>query len=335
MNEKILLQHYRLQPERKFAENGRSVFQQGNQHFTFSTLHGEDEEVVMEMKMLSDYMYMQGESNLFKIVPTFEQKLFVNEENQPMMLLSLETNSRMKQGVKPSYGRALRERHTKGRSYPYPVQHQTRLGKWKELWASRLEQMEKYWFSRVFEQPLSTFEKKFVESFPYYMGLTENAIQYIGDNEWEDKRGEQYEGTLCTDRFTVNGEGRDAIHPSEWLYDHSSRDISEWIRSLYWEEGYPNCMNAVNAFLTDYEARGGVSLFTWRMVYGRLIFPLHYFQCVESFFTSSSESQKEQLTRRLQHMIENSGQYEQFLGDFYTGIGLSAQRLQLPELGWL
>ena len=50
----------------------------------------------------------------------------------------------------------------------------------------RLDQLEKFWQSQVMNHPSDVFDQLFIESFPYYLGVAENAIQYVVDTEMDD-----------------------------------------------------------------------------------------------------------------------------------------------------
>ena len=47
--------------------------------------------------------------------------------------------------------------------------------------------MEKVWNGLLFQTPEDEFQRMFIDSFPYYIGLTENAIQYLVDTEIDDE----------------------------------------------------------------------------------------------------------------------------------------------------
>ena len=69
--------------------------------------------------------------------------------------------------------------------------------------------MEKAYYQVIQDQPVDEFERRFVESYPYYSALTENAIQYLVDTELDEDPKAEDAGTICHERFlTVHmGEG--------------------------------------------------------------------------------------------------------------------------------
>ena len=62
----------------------------------------------------------------------------------------------------------------------------SRIGQWKNLWEKRIDQMEKVWKGMMQHEPVNEFDRMFFESFPYYMAIAENAIQYLVDTELDD-----------------------------------------------------------------------------------------------------------------------------------------------------
>ena len=50
--------------------------------------------------------------------------------------------------------------------------------------------------------PTDVFDQLFIESFPYYLGVAENAIQYVVDTEMDDTPQLTDAATICQERFT-------------------------------------------------------------------------------------------------------------------------------------
>ena len=97
--------------------------------------------------------------------------------------------------------------------------------------------MEKVWNGLLFQTPEDEFERMFIDSFPYYIGLTENAIQYLVDTEIDDEPMETDSGTVCHERFSKRHGGQlnnyMIKNPFDWVFDHRSRDLAEWTRERY------------------------------------------------------------------------------------------------------
>jgi len=196
--------------------------------------------------------------------------------------------------------------------------------------------MEKVWNGLIFQTPEDEFERMFVESFPYYIGLTENAIQYLVDTEMDDDPLETDSGTVCHERFSRNSWGGNYLikNPFDWVFDHRSRDLAEWTRERYFRN-IQTYERELKDFYEDYQSIAPLSSFSWRLLYSRLLFPLHYFECVEDYYITRSEQDQKILEERLSKILRQSAEYERFLGNFYIISGAPIKRLNLPQLEWL
>ncbi|MFL6561131.1 MAG: spore coat protein YutH, partial [Bacillus sp. (in: firmicutes)] len=63
--------------------------------------------------------------------------------------------------------------------------------------------------------------------------------------------------------------------------------------------------------------------------------PLHYFECIESYYITTSEQDKKLLEEKLARILRQSGEYERFLASFYQLTDAPIKRLNLPLLEWL
>ncbi|MED1739483.1 spore coat protein YutH [Bacillus swezeyi] len=232
------------------------------------------------------------------------------------------------------FGAELAEFHQKGRGYPYEVKETSRIGQWKELWGKRLDQLEQFWMQKSQSPQLQPFEKQFIESFPYYLGLTENAIQYLADTELDDQPQAADSGTICQQRLTCETWKHEPLIkiPVEWVFDHAARDLAEYTRSLFREN---KNVNDIASFLQQYEQVTPLSSFSKRLLYSRLLFPLHYFDTVEGYYISS-ESEHHFYESRLDYLLSQSAAYERFLKGFQELAGMRAGGyVSMPPVNWL
>ncbi|MFO6498507.1 spore coat putative kinase YutH [Bacillus sp. z60-11] len=232
------------------------------------------------------------------------------------------------------FGAELAEFHQKGRGYPYEVKETSRIGQWKELWGKRLDQLEQFWIQKSQSKQLEPFEKQFIESFPYYLGLTENAIQYLADTELDDQPQSMDSGTICQQRLSSETWKREPLIkvPLEWVFDHAARDLAEYTRSMFQEN---NTFNEIASFLQQYEQVTPLSSFSKRLLYSRLLFPLHYFETVEGYYISS-ESEHHYFENKLDHLLSRSAAYEKFLGAFQEMAAMRGGGYAvIPLVNWL
>lgn len=194
-----------------------------------------EEEVLVEMKKLSDYMNQQGDITVATFVPTIHGYYVSEIEEQNYCLLK---GMRALERHAMSLGSELSIFHKRGAFFPEEIEQLSRIGEWKALWEKRLDQLEKFWQSQVMNHPTDVFDQLFIESFPYYLGVAENAIQYVVDTEMDDTPQLTDAATICQERFTplLWHQTKRLKLPFDWVYDHPTRDIAELIRYMMIEK---------------------------------------------------------------------------------------------------
>lgn len=290
------------------------------------------EDELVEIKKLTDYYQQQGDTSVGEFVENMYGYYVSKINGKDCVLLKY---NRVTPREVVSMGQELAQFHYNGKYYQEKIEHINRIGQWKELWGNRLEQLEKFWKQKVMSHPEGGFDRLFVDSFPYYLGLTENAIQYIVDTELDDEPKAFDAGTVCFSHFTRNqweNEYRVKM-PIEWVYDHPSRDIAEYIRYEFFSRDERR-EEEVMSFLNEYEKVVPLSSFAWRLVYGRLLFPLSYFEAVEGYYISS-ESTRNSYEKDLQKCLALLPEYESFLRNFYSLIRLPTRKVGIREIEWL
>lgn len=288
------------------------------------------QEVLIELYEMSEHMAKNSDKKVSRFVSGKEGQYLITHENEDYVLLQnqFHTTSRNRKS-----GRQLAKFHNRGKNLPASITTLNRAGEWKDFWAARLDQMERVWTDLTQEPPREEFDKMFIESFPYYMGLCENAIQYVTDTELDEELQNFDYGTICHERFHEDlwKNEKEIRNPFDWVFDHPSRDISEWVRDRYFKGRRtlrPDMMN----FLNEYQSVSPISPFAWRLIYARLLFPLHYFVCVEDYYNTHSQSVKKQLEDTLSRYLRDTKDYEQFLRSFYIMAGV---KKKLPAVEWL
>ncbi|WP_462411118.1 spore coat putative kinase YutH [Neobacillus sp. Marseille-QA0830] len=338
MFQNMLEQQYGIQVEQGQLEINRCPALKGNGWIYLIANPGSREATdIDELVQITEHLNQLGD----KGVPIFLADKNGNrvtewEHKQFCVLASQQTTDFQR---RPRLGRKLAKFHERGRRMPFQIQRTSRIGQWKRFWEKRLEQMEGVWNGLLFQSPEDEFERLFIESFPYYMGLTENAIQYLVDTELDDDPLETDNGTVCHERFTQKtwepSSGSWSIKfPFEWVFDHRSRDLAEWTRERYLRNIQTYDIDVRN-FFEQYQGVAPLSSFSWRLLFSRLIFPLHFFECVEGYYITESEQEKKLLEERLGKILKQSSEYERFLAQFYQLAGAPVRRMNLPQLEWL
>jgi spore coat protein YutH len=291
------------------------------------------QEEILELQTFALHLAKNGDRNVPLFFPGKNGDILNKWENDMACVL---VSNRSKAKKVTNLGRKLGKFHNRGRNLDYSIKKVSRLGQWKQIWEKRLDQMEAVWTGRLFQHPENEFEKMFMESFPYYMGLAENAIQYLVDTELDDSPTIVDHGTICHERFssTTWEEGQLIKNPFEWILDHCARDIAEWTRERYFYNTQ-TCGPEIRQFFSDYQSSAKLSPFSFRLLFARMLFPLHYFDCVENYYITDSEQQKNVLQDAFLRHLKHSGEYERFLGSFFQLIDVPVRAYNIPEIEWL
>ena len=164
--------------------------------------------------------------------------------------------------------------------------------------------MEKVWNSMLYQQPESEFDRMFMESFPYYMAMTENAIQYLVDTELDDEPKSIDYGTVCHIHFSTRTWGNEIgmRNPFDWVFDHCSRDLAEWTREKYFHN-VQTYQPEVLRFYTEYQSIEPLSSFSWRLLYARILFPFIMSSVLKIIIQLQSEQDQRMFTERLEKFL--------------------------------
>ncbi|KAB2334742.1 spore coat protein YutH [Cytobacillus depressus] len=330
---KLLRTHYGLQADEEIKIGKYQACRKEGQIYLIVPIGGMTEDELTELEMLTEHIVKHGEKYCSTFIKTKEGKTFSEWENARYSVLK---NRQMQNRKLIRFGRKLAKFHYRGRSVSFSVNKISRIGQWKTLWETRLDQMEKVWNEMLFIPPESEFDRLFLESFPYYRGIAENAIQYIVDTEVDDHPGITDSGTICHIRFSADTwiNSYYMKNPFDWIFDHSSRDLAEWTREKYYRN-IKTYEPELRQFIRDYQSIVPLTSFSWRLYFARILFPLHYFYCIETYYGSSSEQEKQVLEERLQKLLQQSADHERFLGSFYEFAEVPVQKMRIPQIGWL
>lgn len=328
-----IYQQYGIQPREIMPIGKYDGFWIRNKIYLVLPVNEMEEERLAEIKNISDFLMNEGEMSVAEFVPTM-QGYYVSElKNQQCILMRCNRRGTREQ---ESEGTSLSLFHGRGKQYTEEIKYINQIGQWKKMWEQRLEQLEKFWQSKVMNRPHDEFDTMFIESFPYYLGVTENAIQYLVDTELDDEPTNFDGATICHRKYSakyMRNHQRIRI-PFDWIYDHPTRDLAEWIRNE-WVENQHSVEESTLKFLRDYEQIMPLSTFAWRLLYSRLLFPLHYFEVVEGYYQSKDMHRRNDRQKNLETMLNGIDEYQDFLKNFYGMIRLPVEQLMIRRLEWL
>lgn len=328
-----LKEKYNLKAERMVNAFGYEAFIYRSIVYCIVPIGNLEQEELYEIKYLSDFMIQKGDIRVGSLLLTTDGELSTILNNEEVVVIRCPV---LNHRITNSLGYELARFHKRGRTFPYQVSKVNRIGQWKYLWEKRVDQMELFWKEKVNQHPDNHFETLFVESFPYYIGLSENAIQYLVDTEIDEPPTAIDSATICHHRFTENTWNKDSFTklPTDWVFDHYTRDLAEFIRDQY-VSGQSKQNAQIVHFLREYERVNPLSPFSWRLIYARLLFPLHYFECIEGYYMTDSDIQREKQLHRLESILTHSSENEHFLATFLSNVGVDKKRVNIPSIDWL
>lgn len=321
---RFLSTYYGIQAEEKIHLFGREGYRKGNELYFIMIL--ENKETFYTEKMsLSAYLMENGYSHI-----AFPKVNLQGDWHTP-----LEGNKYIVLAVQPSYqeplqtGIALARFHQIGSNYPYQPKEVSSYGHWRSLWIDKLTAYEMK-IQQEAEKRDDEYHQLWMDVLPYIIGLSENAIQYVRQSEQEQRFSEVDQGTVAFHRYHNQLE-----NPILWLddfvYDHPARDIAEYLRGLLFtmekrEEAF--------RFLEEYQSVRPLSVFSWRLIYGRLLFPIPFYDLLYRGF-QAEKTDDGTLHGELQHLLKKQTRYENVLKNFFELAGIDAEMLQIPMVQWL
>lgn len=290
---------------------------------------------------MAEWLVYYGEKNIASFVKNREGKRqLIPVDDKEAVVLHISSNipsyGNVMAGGQLSIGKRLAQFHQLGRYYkPENVKEFT---PWKDRWERRLDQLENWFVHVLKKKKKSPIDEEFCFTFPYFMGLTENAIQYLSDLviDYPQAAVSQYL-TICHTRFkestwiTVKeGYPSQVKVPTDFFYDHFTRDIGEYIRYLWLEYGWTDvCRQEINQFLQEYETVYPLSSAEQMQLIGRLLFPSHYFDHIERYYETNDETWIEPCLT----VFNNTEMYENVVVYVAKQLQKKNEKLHLPD--WL
>ena len=186
-------------------------------------------------------------------------------------------------------------------------EHYNDILNWSELWGKKIDNIE-YQLNHI-ENKYPLIEK----SINYYIGMTESAISYINNIDFNDNN---YDKKVISH---VRVHDKNINDPQNLLIDYRSRDISEYLKYLFISNKYDydiisQRLNSLN-----------FSEFSWQLVYSRLFFPDFYFDIYDRVVIDEIEE------KELCNIIERIDEYEVYLDNIYDII---YKQKKIPKINW-
>lgn len=185
---------------------------------------------------------------------------------------------------------------------------------WGELWSSKIDYFE-YQIKEIGK------DKRIVlDSFSYYIGLAENAISYVNKINEVIKISEFDNVTLAHRRIFNPNIALNYLNPLSFIFDLEVRDVAEYLKI----EFFNNQDSLLD--LKTYLKIKKLTVYSYHMLYARLIYPSYYFDIYEDIMNNNGD--EEQLIK----IIDKVDEYEIFLKKAYFEI---SKYTTLEHIDWL
>ncbi len=169
---------------------------------------------------------------------------------------------------------------------------------WAKLWEEKIDYFE-YQMTK-----LSKDKKIILNSFSYYLGLAENAIEYV--NETYEKFFSEEKLTLSHKRIFSPNYALNYYNPLSFVFDYIPRDIAGYIKASFFNNDLS--LNEVEIYLN----KKNFTNFEANLLIARLLYPSYYFDIYEKIMNNNFDETK------LLNIIEKSTDYEKFLNNIYN-----------------
>jgi len=187
---------------------------------------------------------------------------------------------------------------------------------WANLWSEKID----YYEYQIRE--LGKDKKIILNSFSYYVGLSENAISCVNNTILNFQNIESARITLSHRRIFFPNIQLNYFNPLSFIFDLEVRDVAEYIKALFF---YDDMEEALEELKLYFKLRK-LTPFEYQMFFGRMLFPTYYFDIYEKVINN------EILEDELLKIIDKSLEYELFLNQIYKIIN---QYYVIERIGWI
>ena len=185
---------------------------------------------------------------------------------------------------------------------------------WGELWSKKID----YFEYQIKE--LGKNKSVVLDSFSYYIGLSENAISYVNKINKVLNQSEFDNVTLSHRRIFYPNISLNYFNPLSYIFDLEIRDIAEYLKIGFF--------NNEDSFLDlkTYLQMKKLTKYSYHMLYARLLYPSYYFDLYEDIMNNNNDETK------IIKIVEKVDEYEDFLKKSYEEI---SKYTSLERIDWI
>lgn len=182
---------------------------------------------------------------------------------------------------------------------------------WAILWSKKIDYLENLINENGIKHPL------IVDSFNYFVGMTENAISYFNaiDENDDYKYSISHKKINCNDNIDV------LYNPLNIIFDYRVRDVAEYIKNSFFINNY-NIFNELSIYLKNTH----LSRKEAKILVSRLLYPSFYFDMYEDVLIDNKEE------KIILNIISKLDEYEAYLSKI---IEIFVTYYSVSNIDWL
>lgn len=320
--EEILNNFYHIYGK-KVMIDGKQGYQDREYIYIIISTHN-NKAIHREQATVAYHLQAHGYPQTAVIIPNQRNEWLTKKKGKTFIVLKVQP---MQEKPLQPHAEALARFHQSNMAYPYEPRQLSNYGQWKDLWIDKLTFYEDY-IIKESEEHKNAFFRLLRDVLPYMIGLSENAIQYVQESDRERDFDVNDQGTIAFFRYERQLK-RKVIWMNDLLFDHRVRDVAEFIR----EQMLTNdSLASTIDFLDEYETSMPLSAFSRRLLYARLLFPIHFYDFLDDVFTAESY---ERNTATLEKLLVKQERYEQRFKRLFNHLLKEREQKQIPLIEWL
>jgi len=186
---------------------------------------------------------------------------------------------------------------------------------WSILWENKIDYLENQINEIGHKYPL------LVDSFNYFVGMTENAISYV---KMTNKIYEKtiYDNLVISHRkINVNQTFLEFYDTTSFIVDHKSRDVAEYIKNSFFENNR-NIFNELN----EYFKNNIYSIYGISLLFARIMYPSFYFDMYDKIINNEKEE------KEIGTIIKRIKDYEIYIKNIFLYL---KKIYNIKEINWI
>lgn len=297
--------YYNIYPDFIHEKNNMFYFEHNNERYYFMIFDRPLEDVNY-LYELNIEMIRRG-SLVHELIINKNKHIVTTVNNIPYVLIKVYINENKKNNLSETMfisinNTGIKKNKTLDRS------------DWITLWSNKID---------YFEYQISQVGKEYpivCECLCYYIGLAENALSYAKNTMNESQMIEHDTLTVAHKRIKATDTLFETYNPLSLVIDYRVRDLGEYIKSNFFND--INVWPEIKECLSHY----GLSPYSKRLLYARLLFPTYFFDVYEMIIEGKLKEET------ILPIINKSKQYEEFLIAFFNYIDHDKN---MPKIEWL